>query len=60
MQCLMPNSGKVGDVRLIEKCHLIGAPEIARNFPRGEEMAKAVVIIKTNTYLQHTLFQALL
>lgn len=56
MQCLMPNSGKVGDVRLIEKCHLIGAPEIARNLPSGEEMAKAVVIIKTNTYLQHTLF----
>lgn len=37
---IMPNSDKVGDVRLMEKFHLTGVTKITKSLPSGEGLAK--------------------
>lgn len=55
---IMPNSEKVGDVRLIEKFHMTRVTKITKSLPSREGIAKS--IIKTNTFIQLTKYQALL
>lgn len=54
----LPVIHKVGDVRVVEKCHLTRVTVIAKSLPSGEEMANVSDNDK-NECIYLTMYQAL-
>lgn len=46
---IMSSGDKVGEVKFVEKCHLMRVIKITKNVPIEERCQESVIIIKPNT-----------